>query len=460
MPLSDIVNVQISILSAGVSVPGFGIALILSHNTGNGWAINEWRRVYNNAADVLTDFPDNAGGHTPEYLAASALFDQEVPPSQIMIGKATGSVTQQYTCSVGILAPGAPYTIFVQGQKAEYQSLSSDANDDIMAGLEAAVQALTFPIPVTCALSGSTGSKVLTVTASSSQNWFEVYSAIPGLTNVKQSHADPGITTSLNNINQSDSSWYCLVTLWNSDAYIQSAAAWVEANNKMYIAASCDSAIPTTALGTGTDIAQTLKGLSYFRTAVIYHERPSMFADAAWDGNGLPTTPGSETWKFWTLVGVSPSALNGTDVTNLKAKNCNYYYSVANKGIVADGKMASGEWIDVIRFRDWLSITIQTDLFVALTQGAGQVPGLTPPQKKIPYTDGGIGILQNVITADLDRGVKSGGLASTPKPQVNVPLVKDVPSIDKSARVLNGITFTATLAGAIHAVNVAGTITE
>ena len=78
--------------------------------------------------------------------------------------------------------------------------------------------------------------------------------------------------------------------------------------------------------------------------------------------------------------------------------------------------------------------------------------------KKVPYDDDGITAVQSVIMARLKTGISTGGLAPVPPPVVSVPLAANVSQVDKQNRTLRGITFTATLTGAIDLVIVVGTL--
>lgn len=115
-----------------------------------------------------------------------------------------------------------------------------------------------------------------------------------------------------------------------------------------------------------------------------------------------------------------------------------------------------GEWIDVIRFRDWLKNDMQYRLFNLL---------YTHP--KIPYTDEGIALVQNQMVASLTQGQRQGGIAPDefdedgkliPGFTVTVPLAANLTAADRASRVLGGCKFHARLAGAIHVVNVYGTL--
>ena len=72
----------------------------------------------------------------------------------------------------------------------------------------------------------------------------------------------------------------------------------------------------------------------------------------------------------------------------MEKANFSYVITVASKNITQGGKTGGGEWIDVIRFRDWL----QNDMQV-------RVANLFITNPKIPYTDKGIGLIQNQMIA-------------------------------------------------------------
>ena len=85
--------------------------------------------------------------------------------------------------------------------------------------------------------------------------------------------------------------------------------------------------------------------------------------------------------------------------------------------------------------------------------------GLLVTKPKVPYTDPGITQIEAQINQVLQNNVIIGGIAANPPFTISVPKAVDIPSIDKAARTLNGVTFQATLTGAIHAVNINGTVT-
>ena len=119
--------------------------------------------------------------------------------------------------------------------------------------------------------------------------------------------------------------------------------------------------------------------------------------------------------------------------------------------------MLSGEWIDVIRFRDWLKNELQIRVFNALKVN-----------RKVPFTDAGIGLIEGIMNAVLKEGQDIGGIAPTEYDDdytpiygytVTVPRVSDLTESERKARKLTGCKWSARLAGAIHIVEISGNLT-
>lgn len=165
-------------------------------------------------------------------------------------------------------------------------------------------------------------------------------------------------------------------------------------------------------------------------------------------GATFPFDPGSVTFKFRKLAGVTSDALTATQLTNLRNKNAMFFTDYGGVAITAEGKTAAGEFADVIRDRDWFESRLQARVFSVLVNNA-----------KVPFTDRGIAAIEAELRAQLTEGIQSGFLTNNPAPVVSVPLASAVASVDKAARVLKPISFTAKVAGAIHATTISGTIT-
>lgn len=181
------------------------------------------------------------------------------------------------------------------------------------------------------------------------------------------------------------------------------------------------------------------------------------YADAAVMARCFAIEPGGETWANKKLAAVTADGLTETQYNAATKKNINTFEKFRNVSITQNGKVAAGEWIDVIRFRDWLVEEIRTNVFYLLINN-----------DKIPYTDAGIAMIESVVRKALEDGQDAGGIAPTEYDEdgntnagyeIEVPTAADITPNQKASRVLEGIKFTARLTGAIHVVKISGGFT-
>lgn len=132
MPLSDFINVQISIDSIGIARAGFGIPLILSANA----AYPDRVRFYASLVEVAVDFALTS----PEYLAARNMFAQDNIPQVIAIGRCALKPTQQYTIGAAQVLNSTVYNIRARGQGVT--DTTATTTSGVAASLEAIHSAL------------------------------------------------------------------------------------------------------------------------------------------------------------------------------------------------------------------------------------------------------------------------------------------------------------------------------
>lgn len=253
------------------------------------------------------------------------------------------------------------------------------------------------------------------------------------------------IADALDAITSIDDDWYALVLSFHqhSTEQLLDVAAWIEARRKLLLATSAEAKIMD---DSKDDLASRLRELGYHRTALIYHPEPQTYPAAAWGGVMLPKDPGSASWKFKSLSGIVPITLTDTQRSHLDSKHCNHYTRVAGVSIMREGYASSGRYLDITRGIDWLHARMQEELFSVFANA-----------EKIPFTDGGISILENTIRGVLGAGVDSE-LLDPDGIEVHVPRVAELSAVDRPARVLPNVSFAARLAGAIHKVRIAGTV--
>jgi hypothetical protein len=289
----------------------------------------------------------------------------------------------------------------------------------------------------------------IVVTGTAAGDWFSL-EVDPADLSIEQTHADADVDDDLAAILLEDSSWYALVTLYNSRSYVLTAAAWCETNRKLYGPTVNETdAITVAENEANTDTLQEIKNESYSYTFGSYHPSPAEFFSSAWMGRCLPIEPGAGTWKFRNLAGVTPVNLTATQRLNLVNRRANSYEEVAGVAITFEGTVGSSTFlfIDNRRNLDWLEDDMSKEVFGALA-GA----------EKIPFEDEGVSVIECAVRASCQRAVDRRIFARNPAPAVTVPKVASVSTSDKALRLLPNVKFSGTLAGAIHKVTVTGTV--
>lgn len=247
--------------------------------------------------------------------------------------------------------------------------------------------------------------------------------------------------------------WYGLYACGVNDEDYKDIADWAETNSKLF-GFTVDCAING---GIHNPVEKIYSYAFGMATKCLDKNENNKYLALAMLAKVLTLQAGSETWAYKTLSGVSSDAFTTAEISSLKEANLNYYVECAGRAITLEGKTTSGEWIDVIRFRDWLLNDMQTRIF-----------NLFIKNPKVPFTDAGITLIQNQMIASLKEGQAVGGIAQTeyddegneiPGYTTSVPKSSGVRDANKASRTLSGCTFTARLANAIHIVEISGTLT-
>lgn len=248
---------------------------------------------------------------------------------------------------------------------------------------------------------------------------------------------------------------YPKITLENNDFYgvvITSKveadqlaiAALVEADNKIF-GVSNENAIMLDGTDTNS-LAYKIKNLNRLRTYVIYNTAAAnTYPEAAWAGKMFSKDAGSATWAYKNLSGITSDKLTSSNVTGLQTNNCNFYVSFGGVDSTFDGKTGVGEFIDIVQGSDWLTANMQAKIANAFLN-----------TDKIPMTNQGIGILENMVRASLNEASERN-IIDRQSITVTVPDVLAVSAEDRLARKIN-ISFEARLSGAIHIVGIKGTV--
>ena len=436
--IQDIVDVQITRETATITRVGFGTATIVGIHS----KFAEDFKTYNNIEAVAEDFETT----DEEYKAAAKYFSQALKPEKVIIGKRASNVALQDLVTVSTVENDTTYTVTINGTPFTFLS-DADATDlEIADGLVTAINLGSEPVTATDNVDG---------TFDLDEDVAGATSTIAVDTNLTKTNVIPNVNIAtelarLTGLGMTD--WYFLIlTRRTTEAEqlqdIEETAAYIEAIStpKIYFYA-IDQASMLTAVS--TDIGSILAALNYDRTVGFYSTDEANYPEAAWIGGQAPKDAGSLTWKFKELIGITADILSSNDITNLKAKSLNFYEEIAGASVISsEAVVAGGEFIDVIRGSDKLSTRIGERIFTIMIN-----------TDKIPYTIQGLGVIEDAIRAEIGISIGENFLVSGSE-VVTLPDIDSIDSADKAARLLQDVTFSAQLAGAIHKVIIRGTLT-
>ena len=439
--LDTLVPVTITASGATPQVANFGTPAIICYHTKN----TDYIRTY---TDVQGLVDDGFAVTDPAYIMASVIFSQEPSPSSLKLIRGTSAVTQ--SCAFVV-------TNTTVGDQIGYQVVGTDGVvvDMYVTGTgnttndATAIAALPDPTGVT-----TTSSTATVTSATNTAGKIVYYQGVKGGTFIDNTPtASPA--TDLNNALGIDTDWYTITSEHQDRNNIAAVASWAETNKKFHAYSTMDSNAKTA----GTGIGATMKAAAYSYTFGMWGGTSIQYGALALAAQRLTADPGTDTWAYKTLAGVTADSLTATEITALGTETANgnrlnYYITVAGVNVTRFGICASGMYADLRRGIDALAARIQINEFQLLASSP-----------KIPFDPGGIAILAGGVRSGLAQFTatpvqQAALLRSDPgyAPQVFPPAIADTNATDRGNRYLNSIRFTAYAQNAVQIVAISGAV--
>ena len=444
--ISRICQVDISLNTTGISTEGFSTLLCVGAHAHTLPRVS----TYTSASDMIADgFSDT----DPLYLMVADAFSQTPKPSMVKVGRRQVSaldITVAKVTSAGV------YTVKVNSLNANSETVTKTYTYTNSGGTAAAIATALQNLisnDTKAVVTATVTNEVITVTGKTDAAF-----AIEITNNMTQTvkTVDETIAETMTEITSYDNGWYGWALADRTQENIIAAANWTETVRKLFGTSIAEAGAYNP--DSITDTGYLLYNGNYYRTHWWYHKDANTdFPETAVMARCFAIEPGGETWANKKLAAVTADGLNDGQYQAITNKNGNTFERFRNVSITQNGKVAAGEYIDVIRFRDWLQEEITVNVFNALIN-----------RDKIPYTDEGIAVVEAQIRKALQLGVRRGGIAPDEYDEngntnlgytVEVPLAASISANQKASRVLNDVKFTARLSGAIHVVKITGSLT-
>lgn len=461
MAFQPLVNVGITISSVQVSADGFGTPMFITSH-----------RKDKERVDSFVDAKsvgDKYGTTSAAYRAALKAFSQSPSVNLFKVGRRDSKLVLTPKDFVAAETMGFRITTATNG--VYNLSVVADADptaEEIAAAIKADIDGeSSLTADVVATVSGGT----VTLSSTGVDAYFEVdnytSSGEASFTGEDIWVGTESAAQVWQEVTETDSDFYFLVCDDNESGFVQAMAAVVETVDKLYFV-SDSNAVNVQTFGdseTNTSLLGTLSALDYNNTVFMFHQdagdssvasdhESADYNEMAWVGANAVYSPGSVTWSNLALAGVTESrSANGRRITPtmkiaLEKANGNYVEYDAGNRFTRFGQTVGNEWIDTVRGVHWQTSDITVNLKSLLL---GQKGG------KVTFDGSGLARVREVLASSLQRGVNRNFLSSF---DIQMPRIADISSVDKIARLLQDVTFTAEIAGAIHEIAISGTVSE
>lgn len=426
LPLSDIVDVSVNVGPVAQVRTNFNLGLIVGQST----IISASDRVktYSKLGDMTAD---GWTGNEPEYLAAQLYFSQTPQPGHIAVGRwvntgetpetAVAAVTacrntnaEWYACTVcgAAKADIQAVSAYIEAASPACVYFYTTHDDDVASGTSGNIMDLLSKNKVHRTLgqfstdSAKTvgyevgGASAATDIHSGTANKFKI--AVDGDTTSHEivltlANCTSGDTTAAEMQKQiqaiSDTRYSSVTVIYSVDHYVITSANAGEGSQIRITAGDTNDISAGLKIGAANG-ATDIDGTSTYKEAAAAIMGYAM-------GANTQTANSAYTLDAKAEVGVAAADITSTELTKIKFYNGNVY---VNRGSVynlfENGTMHDGTFFDEVLNLDMLSNDLQVAVINAFTT-----------ESKIPQTDAGMEMLQNVLTAPLENAVKIGFIA-------------------------------------------------
>lgn len=268
--------------------------------------------------------------------------------------------------------------------------------------------------------------------------------------------SDEVVGNVLSDVLDENSNWYFLSTESHSDADIVAAAAFAATNFKFH-AYSTSGVDNYAAENVTTSIADRLKALAYDSVG-IYDPRAEIdFPEGGIIGAMAANDPSyGDSIHLKTMKGITAPTLSVGQRQAIWNRNLNFYRTINGVGSLYEGKAASGQYADIIRFAHWIKFRLEESVFAYMSRRSNL--GLS-----VKMSDDDLPNLKSVMLNDpINTGITNGsiltGFDQTNNvfydPIITIPKRATIPTNDIASRTLNNVKIELIYNSSLHFVKI------
>jgi len=262
------------------------------------------------------------------------------------------------------------------------------------------------------------------------------------------------LAAALNTLVGTHNDWYWLV--FAPRTHEQTGEVGQEKSDIVHLAAWAAGAgkfavFTNEAGASAADIIAEATAMNTSRAVLFAHTAPTDYPDAALVGRMAPLQPGSATFKFKTLDGLTEATFTVTEIGQLHDSGVITYVSKFGVLQTSEGFVTDKTYADIQLAKDWLKARMEERISRVLFVN-----------EKIPYDNIGIAQIVEPIRTTLKEATTNGIVARDDAGNglftVTAPRRENIDPNDRANRILPDVFWDAIIAGAVHTVKVSGVV--
>lgn len=438
------VDVVVQLGTQPMDTVGFETAMFLAvHNQ-----FDDRQRIYL-STDSMVD--DGFAVGSPAYKFAEKAFSGNFRPQQVAIGRMKHLNTKvDFTDQVNTVDVVVNISVARFEKAIKYAIVGGvPATPEQVASGLAAIIAADDDIKDFVSATASAG--VLTI------DGLQTFSVGYGAGNyVITNVSDETVALTLDKVQDEDQNWYFLSTESHVDADLVASAAFAKTHYKFHVyssSAANNKAQPNVT----TSVADQLMALSYDSLG-LYDPRAEIdFPEGGVIGAMASNDPSfGDSLHLKTMPGVIAPKLGENDRKNIWGRNMNFYRVINKLGSLYEGKTASGQYADTIRFAHWLKFRLEESVFSYMHRRSNMGLSLKMSDEDLPSLKGVM--MNNPISVGIRNGSILTGLDTKNNvfydPTITIPRRAEIPTNDIANRLLENVKVELVYNNSLHFVKI------
>lgn len=426
-----VVDVTVELGTQPIDTVGFETPMFLAIHNANTARVRAYTEL-----DQLVD--DGFAPGSPAHLFAAKAFAGNFRPQILMVGRQElATTTIDFTNQVNV-DPDTPVAVNVVSGAYSTSLIVPVTGASTPTSLATALAAsFTADATLATVLSAQATNGIVTVTPVDDGLFSIGYDS----GNYVIAHTSSETVSSvLPQIADANDNWYFLSSEQHTNAAILAMASYAAANYKLHVYSTSD---PLCLVEGGASIANQLKALQYDNTIGMYDP----LADSSYPEGGIIGAMASNDPSYGdsihlkTMEGVVAPAIGVTERMAIWNQNLNFYRMINGVGAFWEGKCASGNYVDVVRFGHWIKFRTEESIFGYMSRRSNMGLSVKMSDDDLPNLKSVM--MNNPINVGITNGAILTGYDSENKvfydPVITIPARATIPTNDLAQRILNNV---------------------